>query len=452
MNSRISLLLMLYLAAIVSISDSPKTPEPQKFTHIMLRENRDYLGIFNLNEDGSYTLIKKLDNISLGTQNAAEWIIEVAVDIVPSPDGQHLAFTARSSNSDVKLFILSLNPVRLRDYDAPGLASLEWSPTSDALLLSSTSIFLSNESHILSNGDTYIFDLITQTYTLIAQTNETQLVRETTWSPTGDSVIYVAEQHSTKLPELFRVSRDGASREQLTNHATLKNLDLTKPADRNFCRIDKTLKWSVLKVRWYYLLICDVFNEYALPSLLSVGLNGDTRLEIDLYEMFSSEFDPSVGSGYRVIDFFPDAMNGDVFLLIDPPVFEAHIVKISEPEQAEIVETFSNASFGDLAAISKNKSHIATTLHRENAQEVMVLDLINQRVELSQASPVSHYYCRVQWLNANTVLIDEVQICNIGGTGFLLPRSIVAWNIHKNIIKDMTQEFENDFTFIISLP
>lgn len=414
----------------------------QTITRLVVHQTPDTFELWNLNSDETLNFIADL---------TAYPKPEVALDVSPSPDGQRVGYTALLNGDTPLLILVSLNPLRVEQYKAPGNASLQWSPSSDALLLSRPSIFTDGD-YDLANGDTYVFDLATENFTLVAETNTSQVIQKAKWLPDGAGIIYAADNRSSNLgdiliPDLFTVTRDGRRRQQLTNLRIQapQSIDFNQPAPRNICSIDN-FKWSTINERWYYVISCQApDDDVIVSSLFSANLEGDNRLETDLYEQFPERFDPLTVVGYRVIDFFPSAKG--IYLIVNSPDGSLLIVKVNGSRLAQIAAEFPQKT-GRLAAFSGDDNYIAVSLI---GGDVSILNLVGGQKQILSSQDSSFKFCRVQWLANTTLLIDEVSQCGTKNTSFIKAHQTTAWNILTGKKDDVTASL-GGMNLIIPLP
>jgi hypothetical protein len=417
---------------------------------LVLRQTATQAELLSLNADGSMTLITALEDVDFRTRGSYKGIVPVAVDTIPSPEGDMIAFTAYGVGNQTSLFIISLNPLRIRQFDAPGIAALEWSPAGDAILLTSPSLYLGGEGRAIV-GSAYIFELATETFVSVAESSSTELVRDAVWLPNGDRIILNIERrtpsHDLYIADLHLVNRDGTQRQQLTNlsEQAPQSINFEQPIERNSCNI-ADIQWSTLIRRIYYVLICDVYSEVPLISLFSVNLDGENRLEVDLFEQFPAEFTPLRGVGHDLIDLFTG--QDGVFLVVNSPAFNLVIVSIDGLGHVETTLNIPSKE-GRLAAISESGTKIAISM---NGGEVAAINLSTKRITILSATGSPSVVCRVQWIGDETILIDEVVSCNRGNAQFFTPLNVIAWNPSTGVVQNDFGTIGGIFKLVIPRP
>ncbi len=422
---------------------SGQSGETQPIERLVLRQTATQSELLSLNADGSITFITVLDDVDFRGN------VRVAVDVAPSPDGQHVAFTTLGFLEEQStLFLVNLNPLRVRQFDAPDVASIEWSPSGDALLLGRPSIYIG--SRIGESGKIHVFDLATETFTLVAETNEVQTIRGATWSPTGEHIILTVDPRRNPdelhISDLHLVARDGTDWQQLTNLFVQAPQDIDfEPFGRDLCVITN-IEWSASNARIYYVLTCGDM----LISLFSVDLDNNNRLEVDLLEHFPVEFNPLTPDGYlgnhELINMFVgiDA----TYLVVNSPSSNLSVIRVNAPGQAEIIAA-AEPSESLFAAISEDKTKIAFS---ERVGLVGVIDLTTNTLDILDLTDRELSVCRVQWAGNSTVLIDEVALCGQQNPQFFLVRNTIAWTPETSTIENITDDIGGNFNLIIPLP
>lgn len=441
-------LLLFMVAPVVSA----QTAEPQAFHIVVVRQIGTSTQILDLKPDGTLTFVTELVGVVLWNTDGAEWTVQAQYDIAPSPDGQNVAFTALSSENEAILFVVSLNPLRVNQYAAPGIASLQWSPANDALLLSGPNALLdSRKTPVLI--DTYVFDLVTHAFTLVIEESSTTRVSFLKWLPDGQNIVYVATSRGIPMPELFKVNRNGSSRQRLTNlklQAT-QSIDFTKPSNRSACRITQ-IKWS-RDGRLYYVLDCFAFDRARLPSLFSVDMAGNNRLELDLASLFPDELEPE-SEGFTVVDFFPDTANGSRYLVINTPAYEMQVLRLNTPSQVDVIARLANYE-GYPAALSPDGSQFAVTTGHEvltgSNPVIALFDLTTGQIKTTTLLLGDQEPCGVQWQNDDVVLAYQGIECVLGVSSFGV-HGIFVWDTANDTLKYITPEVGGAFSYTIPLP
>jgi len=422
----------------------------QPIERLIIRQTATQVELLNLNADGSATLITPLEGISFTSLPGFEWNVPIAIDIAPSPQGEHVAFTARANDNRSALFLVSLNPLRVRQFDAPGIASLAWSSTGDALLLTRPTLFLGEAGGAISNGSVFVFNLATEAFTLVAENSSLQIIQSAAWSPNGERIILnIFDSDSTldlQIADLYTIKRDGTDRQRLTNLRVQapQSINFDQPVERNLCTITN-IEWSVSFGRIYYVLTCSIYSEVPLISLFSVNFSGENRLEVDLFEQFPEEFMPQPALGHELIDLFTGQHN--VFLVINSPIFNLLIISVDASGEVSVTANLPSKE-GRLAAISENDTKIGISLA---GGEVAAVDLATHDVTTLSPTGTPPVVCRVQWLNDETILIDEVVRCNTQNTQYFTPINTIAWTPSTGAIQNVTQAIAGDFTLIVPL-
>lgn len=454
---QLTAILFCLIALFPSASQDTPTPnttaqsDPQQLIeHLVIRQTSTQAELLNLNADGSVTLITPLEGISFKSLPGFEWHVPIAIDVTPSSQGEHVAFTALAVDNRTALFLVSLNPLRIRQFDVPGIASLQWSPTGDALLLTRSALFLA-EVGMIRDGRTYVFDLATESFTLVAENMPGQIIRGAVWSPNGDRIILNIDGFDSmlnlRIADLYLVNRDGTNRQQLTNLRVQapQSINFDQPARRDDCGISD-IEWSATIKRIYYILRCNIYSEVPLISLFSVSLQGENRLEVDLFEQFPAEFTPVPAIGHNLINLFVG--QNHVFLVVNSAAFNLVVVSVDDLGQVEISANI-NSKEGRLAAISESGTRLAISM---DGGEVAAIDLATNEVTTLSPTGSPAVVCRVQWLGDETILIDEVIRCDKQNAQFFTPLNTIAWTPSSGAIQNVTTTIAGDFTLIIPLP
>jgi len=426
--------------ALVLLTFTPQTiahDTSHTITRLVVHQTPDTFELWNLNADETLRFIADL---------TAYPKPKVTIDVSPSPDGQHVAYTALLNGDTPLLVLVSFNPLKIEQFAAPGISSLQWSPSSNALLLSRPSIYLSGASYILSKGDSYVFDVDQKTFTLIAETKGSQIIRQIKWIPSGNGIIYNAEV-SADFGNLYIMKHDSTNRKQLTHLETEapQTISFTQPGPRSSCYL-KNFKWSLGNARWYSILTCNSVSDLSvISSLFSTDMNGNNRLETDLYEQFPEEYDPITISGYQVVDFFPAVEN--VYLVVNSPKYDLLIIDIKAPNQAEIVGLIPSSD-GIFAAISPDHTHIAISRQSEGTS---IFNVRNKQFQTVLPTYSERVACRVQWVDNETLLIDQVGSCGTANSSFFYVEQTIALNIQTGTTFDVTASLDGT-NLIIPLP
>jgi hypothetical protein len=433
---------LLALLSFAAITDA-QTAESPAINGVMVRWTNERSELWYWNADGTYSLATDISDLPYPN---------TVGDIKLSPNRQLVAFTSSlGRESTPQLYVVSLNSQKIKQYQAPGVASIHWSPNTDALLLLPPSIFVGGSSEILWDGDTYVFDLTTETFTLVAETTDQQTVWNAKWSPSGDAIIYsqtIRERRfGLDLPDIYRVTRDGSSRQQLTdlNVQAHQLIDFSQPPERHSCDITN-FKWLATNARWYYVLNCRVLDgDTFVSSLFSVNMDGNNRLEVDLYEHFPQKYDPYEGLwfGYEVTDFFPTA--DGVYLVVNSPDFKVLILNVPQPGQTQVVAEIPSFS-GRLAAISENDSNVTVIMRGGTGA---IINLTSGQVQTLSTTGADYSLCHAQWLNDEVVLVDQVRLCGILNETAYTVNQVIGWNIYTGNQGDMTAQFEGGLNIIL---
>jgi hypothetical protein len=252
---------------------------------------------------------------------------------------------------------------------------------------------------------------------------------------------------------LFKVSRDGIARQQLTDLKLQapQSMDFTQPASRNTCYISQ-FKWSK-NGRLYYFLNCLAFNEASLPSLFSVDMAGNNRLETDIVSLFLGEVDSI--NGFGVVDFFPDTADGQLYLVVNTPTHEMRVLRLTASSQVEVVARVANKD-GYEAALSADGSQIAISTSRDVSTGldplIVLYDLTTGQMETRVLPLAEKDACRVQWQNENVVLVDQVTQCVWNDSSFGRPVGIFAWDMARNTLEDIQPRLGGALSLVIPLP
>lgn len=420
---------------IISSVATPAQNDFQPIETLVLRQMDTELEFLNLNADGSTTLVASIPGRGLYFDT---WSIPVYIDVAPSPDGNQIAFTAMSGMSlgdPTTLFIVDLSPVQVRQFEIPDIASTIWSPNGDAILLGPPSQYIG--ARIGESGEIYLFDMETETLSLVIASDENRTIKDVLWTPDGRRILMIySERNSDRfIYELALISRDGTGFEQLTNMAELtpetvanKYEDVDYISYRDYCLI-KSIDWSERDARLYYAQVC---GEAPLQSIAvySVDLSGNNRMEIDLAAYFPENF----GLDFTGQKFTNLLVAEDTIWLVvreSKSTLNLDIIRISAPNNAEIVATYPDR-VAQFAAISEDKSRIAITTASGVSSEQFVLnvDIATDQINtLTLPNNENGLVCQVVRLGNETIVVSENEtgLCEQGSPHSYIPSSAFIW-------------------------
>gem|GEM_PF-2564834 len=415
-----------------------QSSEIDAIERLLIRQYYSGGEILSIEDDGLSTLIYSYP-----------FDVEIAVefDIVASPAGDQVAFTTMPGvDTPPQLYIVSLNPFRVDHYDIPDTASIEWSPSQDALLLKRPSIYIGGR--IGESGEIYVFDIATETLTLITTLEDLTSRIDAMWSPNGESVIVVDIDFTGTgervLPELSLVNRDGTNIQQITNLNELaQDPSFDEPLSRGACEINN-LEWSADNERYYYTLVC---NEGELVSLYSTNLEGDNRLEVDLIKAFPESFLTELGIPRLLSDLYIETGNS-IYLVVESRNSYLHFVHLTAPQLAEIIYSAEPATYLFTAMSPDNTQIVYST----GIGDVNILNLQTRNVITRNFRTDEESTCRVQWLDNETVYVDLVSICGRLNQQFYTVRETIAWTPATNTVESVTGNVDSVFDFILPLP
>lgn len=441
MNGIVKCMFILLLSVLsITASRAQDAPQPP-IERLIIRQTATEAQLLNLHADGSTTFITSLEGIYFD-----DWNVPAPVDTATSPQGEHVAFTARDYDKRATLFLVSLNPLRVKQFDAPGLADLAWSPAGDALLLIRPTTYLGGESGAIPVGNVYVFDLATELFTLVAENTSQGFHGEgnlwapnAVWSPNGERIIL-------NFDDLYTVRRDGTDQQQLTNLKVQapQSIDFDQPSKRNTCSI-LDMQWSASMGRIYYAVDCYVYSEVAMISLFSVNLLGENRLEVDLFEQFPDEFAVPYSIGHSLIGIFMG--QNHVFLVLNSPSFNIVVVGVDAFGEVDVVTHIPSKEVR-LAAISENGTKMGISMA---GGEVAVMDLTTNDVTTLSPTDTPLVPCQVQWLNDETILINQVHSCRTSNAAYPMPLKTIAWTPSTGAIQNVTEITNEDFNLILPI-
>ncbi|MCB9460540.1 MAG: PD40 domain-containing protein [Anaerolineaceae bacterium] len=435
------------LLALMLIISGVTTPAQDDFQPILvLRQTDTQLEFLNLNADGSTTLVGSIPGLGLYPNLGSTWSILVPIDVAPSPDGEQVAFTAMNGitlGNPTVLFIVDLNPVRVRQFEIPDIASVTWSPSGDAILLGPPSHYIGER--IGESGEIYLFNIANETLSLVIASEENSIVSyidEVLWSPDGQRIVMVYDIPSADrfVEEIALINRDGTSFQPLTNMADLTPETITNNYGyvvyRDVCFIEK-IEWSESNARFYYAQVCGEAPFQSI-AVYSVDLSGNNRIELDLAAYFSENF----GLDFTGQKFTNLLVAEDTIWLVvreSKSTLNLDIIRISGPNNAEIVASYPD-QIASFAAISEGKTGIAITTASGVSSEQFVLDVdiaTDQINTLTLPKNENGLVCQVVWLDNETIIVseDENYICAPRAPQTYRPSSAFIWRPDTGIIE-----------------
>jgi hypothetical protein len=384
---------------------------------------------------------------SLG--GSAEWLILSEENFAASPDGQYIAFTAKSQ-TDVGLFIYTISTNTLIQQPITSYWLIpQWSPDSEAILLTSGFPYWGS----LPVPDDYVYDVQSASLSQITFTEGRESAFH--WSPDGDSLLYLGTCHpqvcGNPTVDLYLVSRDGTSRFPITDFPNQVSFDTSI----NVCH----LEWDAANQRWYYVIGCGGSLDNPFTPVYSTDLSGTNQLVLDLETYLQSndglESDLHYGL-VRGIHSRPDAIYFSVELeyFPDPNLHpemagvishEWRVLRLTHQGQLETIYQEDSMRINNSvvqltdSVISPSGQYIALLFH----DSALVIDIINNQnvsVVPGLPDPAEKAVCDVQWLTSDTI------IYNVGGrrcygVDLVEPQAVWILDVVSNEVTVLTDGF-----------
>ncbi len=391
---------------------SVKAQMPNNIDRVAIQVHNNQLYLLNVDDMGQVTPLIALSEFELPqarTTNAT-WEIPSPSQIVVSPDGNHIAFTALqySIPEVTSLFIYTLGQPELHQVAIPGLASLSWSPDSSSILLLSVGIYAEVSLQV---HEIYLYDLATDG---LAQLTDTPnlVERSIRWFPDSQRIIYTGDVTSCNLPcisinNLYVLDSSDLSTEMLTDLGTQLLLDMPDFwLDR--CYTQNPI-WSDINARFYFTVSCNYSGgDLFYDVIYSVDLTGNSRLEINLLPDFSEDYYVNVESIY------PSSNSDDVYVVASGKPSGSQygfgsntwrLYRITTAGQSELVaQDVATFNYITATALSPDEEGFAIS-GVESGEYLFLVDLSSGQA-LPQA-PTQDNVFDLDWLDSEHLLYME---------------------------------------------
>lgn len=426
-------LVMLAMGLNASVAQEPPSAQ-----HLAMQFHDHENTFYAVDETGNFTFLKSLPTFSIVswiTPSNHQWSVMHPDDIVLSPDGRHIAFTAirhpSTLTSETALFIYTLGEPDLHQVAAPGLGEIIWSPASDAILL----VRPDGGGSPVSVDKAYLFDLATDTFTPVVD----EYNGAARWLPSGDTIVYRGQRihcnaGCATTNEVFRVGLSGQPPVQLTNLATQIATDANLTGWYQCFPL--YLTWSTANQRLYYDAGCMDGGDYVHSSLYSVSLSGDNRFELNLDTVIPDIKD------IRIIDIFELPDSNDM-LVVASVITEREAqltkwlaVRVSSPGQWQIVvDPDERTPYTRIASLSPNSQYLAVGGRHSY---FVTIDLAGGQ-PIRVPMPGDHSICYVNWLDDQRLFVTGAPAC---GRTAQSPRTTWLYNLSTGSLQEFNGGLE----------
>lgn len=405
---------------LISLGAVATTSGQEPIEQLAVRLHEGGISFYSVDEAGQFTLLNTLEDFNLSNLSytaGAEWEIILPSDIVFSPDGQHMAFTAVSDAGDTALFIYTIRQGHMFQTASPGLGALKWSPNSSMLLLVPPEIFTSG---MLPNvTDAYLYTLASDTFTQVTNTPDYE-DEGFQWLPNGEYIylVHVGDWTPTRYFNLYIAE----PMVQVRELADLETLLMTTEIFLTTNCFPHGKQWSSFEQRLYYAASCDYEPGYN-SVLYSVSLQGDNRLEVDLTALYSDDvytyvkeiyISPSTGHVYALVNANADVttdsgqlVNGDSWRVLTnrSGQWEILVDEVSHPATAE----YSHPA--ETMQMSPDEQKVAVGGRRPSVGFLAIVDLTTDEVTEHEDDRT---VCNIEWVSNERVQYTDFADCNIG--------------------------------------
>ncbi len=396
------------LLACIIVSPAFAQPSPAA-KYLVVQATGGRLNLFTANNQGELSSFGSIEGFQLhlfGDSNyPVEWEITLPSQIVPSPDGKHVAFTAYSfAQRETALFVFTQGQSDLIQVRLPGLASLRWLPDNDGILLYPPHIYTGRTE--IEVSDIYLYRLVSGSLVALTRTPED---REggTTWLAVVQQVLYTGPESVCSKPcvsayDFYLATLDGQS-------TALTNLGAQLPADvpgnpYGFCWALHPV-WSDANSRMYYVASSHYpGGDLPYQLLYSTDINGNNRLEANPPALFPDD-------EFIVIVGIHPTSDGQVYVVTasfnhDIPGGFADIwrvLRITAPNETEIVVDPGMAVPNPVVtALSPDETRLALSSQWTNGYLVIVDLASGQFTQLP--TTLSKNICEMRWLDTRRIL------------------------------------------------
>jgi hypothetical protein len=281
---------------------------------IAIQFDGDAINLYRVDSAGNFAPMDSLNGFYIRGVgfSSGEWEIARGSDIVLSPDRQQFAFTAASNlTRETMLFIYRVGENDFQRIAIPGLGQVIWSPDGSDILLTQPDTLFDGSYSILEEA--YLYTLASNSLTLLVNGQNIALA-DFVWLPEGETIVYegglsaCAVQPCTPVRDLYTIDRQRQITHQLTDLSAIIETALALDAMTfSFCDVEHPT-WSMFNERLYYSLDCEDGGGFTFSTLMSVRLNGESRLEGQL----ASSFPGAIRA--EIIDIHPSPDSDAVFL------------------------------------------------------------------------------------------------------------------------------------------
>ncbi len=396
------------LFAILILSPASAQPS-QMVEHLVVQAEDGRLNLLSANDRGQLSSLGSIEGFQLNlfgdSTHLVEWEITLPSQIVPSPDGRRVAFTAYSfARQETALFVFTPGQSDLIQVHLPGLASLSWLPDSAGILLYPPGIYTGRNN--IEINDIYFYQMASGDFTVLTNTPRHR-EQSVTWLPEVQRVLHSGPDTACSPPcvsasDMYLTTLDGQS-------TALTDLGAQLPIDipdnpYGFCR-GRHPVWSDANFRVYYVANCHYpGGDLPYDLLYSADISGNNRLEANLPALFpDDEFigivgihPTSDGQVYVVTASFNHYISGgfsDIW----------RVLLVTAPNQVKIVVDPRTAVPNPVVtALSPNETRLALSSQWDNGYLVVVKLGSGQYRQLP--TTLSGNICDMKWLDAQRIL------------------------------------------------
>jgi hypothetical protein len=400
MNSlvhRVKTILLILCVVLIGIVN-PITAQEESLVPVAFAETDVGIVFYDLTADNTLAEMGRLPaNFSLSTTNA-EWHLAGwwGNNIVLSPDGKFIAFTAHNSDQ-TGLFIYSVVTGEIQQGFADDYGDwifyLQWSPDSSAIL-SRVQGADSGNFPDLSHG-TMIYEI--ESGDLHGATNNPKNIEfNLAWSPDSQGIAYTGRGTQNGV---MVTDRDGKTQRQLVNFDT--DPPITSYADA--CNYT----WSDNEQRWYYVAGCPHYADSPWDDrIYSVDLQGNYEVEADFPAFYEQKFYNTQEnySAFNAVSVHSlHAVNEAVYAVVNIQASNTpqlwNVLSVSAIESP--LFTYEVTGAGDLwiAEFSSDNLYVALANHRGL---LVIGNLIDGK--LLAELPFETRYPNVRWMSDNSLL------------------------------------------------
>jgi Tol biopolymer transport system component len=405
--------IFLAFAMVMSISLAHAQNDPS-IEHLVIHvpPSGVPLTLYNLDDTGTLAPLGSLDrfsieNLYMGDGSDIDWLIMQPEYMAISPNGQSVAFIA-SRNEDFALFIYTLGEAELRQFPAPGIGVLKWSPVGDALLLgASEDVYLNG--FVPYVHDLYLFDLDTGSVTQLTVTPD---FPETVfyWFPDGQAIFYAeffqtCESPCIPIENYVRVDRSGQNAQALTDLESdlLSIVPATYSEYQIPCSAGNGI-WNQAADRFYFVVDCSTGSQVPYSRVFSMTVYGETRFEFDIWTPFPDNDYISLASlELGPVSQFIYLNLNRIYSQDSLGIPSWSLIRVdSNTEWTSITARQENThSYLFTSAISPDERWIAVAGYKVYFALVDLTD--GQITTLEALEPI----CQLEWINTETLLYTE---------------------------------------------